>query len=282
MRTWLITGAARGLGAHVAQQAMNAGHRVIATARNAEDVAERFPGADPDRLIPVALDVTDAARASAVAQLAAERFGGIDVLVNNAGRGLLGAVEEASDSELRTIYDTNVFGVVNVLRAVLPGMRARRSGHVINISSVGGFTAGTGWGAYASTKFAVEGLSESLSLELAPLNIKVTIIEPGYFRTDFLDSSSLHRAAAVLDDYAPTAGAVRETAAARNHAQPGDPVKGAREIVKIADLAEPPLRLQLGPDSVERVEAKLRSVQAELDRWRAVAMSTDHEDVDAS
>jgi NAD(P)-dependent dehydrogenase (short-subunit alcohol dehydrogenase family) len=225
--------------------------------------------------------VTDAAQAIEVAETAVARFGGIDVLVNNAGRGLLGAVEEATDGEARAVYDTNVFGVLNVLRAVLPGMRARRSGRIINISSVGGFTAGAGWGVYSSTKFALEGISEALAHELAPLGINVTIVEPGYFRTDFLDSSSLHRVTGTLNDYATSAGAMRDAATNRNHSQPGDPVKAAQAIVKIAGHAEPPLRLQLGPDCVARVEAKLRTVQAELDQWRTVAMSTDHEDVDA-
>jgi NAD(P)-dependent dehydrogenase (short-subunit alcohol dehydrogenase family) len=187
MKTWLVTGASRGLGAHIAQEALAVGDRVIAAARNPGHVRSRFPGVDPERLIPVALDVTDAARAAEVAQMAVERFGGIDILVNNAGRGLLGAVEEASDNEVRAVYETNVFGALNVLRAVLPGMRNRRSGHIVNISSVGGFVASTGWGVYNSTKFAVEGLSEALAQELAPLGVKVTIIEPGYFRTDFLD-----------------------------------------------------------------------------------------------
>jgi NAD(P)-dependent dehydrogenase (short-subunit alcohol dehydrogenase family) len=278
MSTWLVTGASRGLGAQIAQEALDAGHCVIATARRPEEVRARFAAADPGQLTPAALDVTDAAAALAVAKIAEERFGGVDVLVNNAGRGLLGAVEEVSDSEARAVYDTNVFGLMNVLRAVLPGMRARRSGHVFNISSVGGFTTGTGWGVYGSTKFAAEGLSEALAQELAPLGIRVTIVEPGYFRTDFLDSSSLHRAAAVLDDYADSAGRVREVATSRNHDQPGDPAKAARAIVELAASAEPPLRMQLGRDSVERVEAKLRSVQTELDQWRAVALSTDHDD----
>jgi NAD(P)-dependent dehydrogenase (short-subunit alcohol dehydrogenase family) len=277
MSTWLVTGASRGLGARIAQEALDAGHRVIATARRPEEVRAQFEGADPERLIPAALDVTDAAAAVAVAKIAQERFGGVDVLVNNAGRGLLGAVEEVSDAEARAVYDTNVFGLLNVLRAVLPGMRARRSGRVFNLSSVGGFTTGTAWGVYGSTKFAVEGLSEALAQELAPLGITVTIVEPGYFRTDFLDSSSLHRAAAALDDYADSAGRVREVATGRNHDQPGDPAKAARAIVELAASEEPPLRLQLGRDCVERVEAKLRSVQTELDQWRAVALSTDHD-----
>jgi len=278
METWLITGASRGLGAHITQQALAAGHRVMAAARNPDNVGTRFPDADPQRLIPVALDVTDAASATAAAALAQELFGGVDVLVNNAGQGMLGAVEEVSDREARLVYDTNVFGVMNVLRAVLPGMRARRGGRVVNISSVGGFEASTGWGVYCSTKFALEGLSEALSLELAPLGVKVVIIEPGYVRTDFLDSSSLRRAAQALDDYAVSAGAMRATATSVNHSQPGDPAKVAQAIVMIAGHPDPPLRLQLGPDCVERVEEKLRTVRAELDQWRTTAMSTGHDE----
>ena len=165
-----------------------------------------------DALLVVPLDVTDGAQSTTAVAAALERFGHIDVLVNNAGRGLLGAVEEATDAEVRAVFETNVFGLLAVARAALPVMRRQRSGHVFNLSSVGGIAVGQGWGVYGGTKYAVEGLSEAMRQELAPLGIHVTIVEPGVFRTDFLDRASLHTAAAVIDDYAATAGRTRDYA----------------------------------------------------------------------
>jgi NAD(P)-dependent dehydrogenase (short-subunit alcohol dehydrogenase family) len=166
-----------------------------------------------------------------------------------------------------------------VLRGVLPTLRSQRSGRIVNISSIGGFVGSAGWGIYNSTKFAIEGISEALAKELAPLGISVTIVEPGYFRTDFLDASSLNAATTVIDDYAATADATRTRAANVNHAQPGDPAKAAVAIVRVADGADPPLRLQLGRDCFGAVADKLGTVAAEQDRWREVSLSTDHDDV---
>jgi NAD(P)-dependent dehydrogenase (short-subunit alcohol dehydrogenase family) len=218
-------------------------------------------------------------RAAATVQAGVERFGRIDVVVNNAGRGLLGAVEETSDAAARAVYDTNVFGTLNVVRAVLPVLRRQRAGWIVNISSIGGFVGSPGWGIYSSTKFAVEGLSEALAREVAPLGIAVTIVEPGYFRTDFLDGSSLHTEAVVIDDYAETAGATRTRAADVNHAQPGDPVKAATAIVEIASVERPPLRIQLGRDSFTAIANKLEFVAGEQRTWHDVSVSTDHVDV---
>lgn len=272
MATWFITGASRGFGALIAETALAAGHNVVATARDAAAARDALP--DSERLLTVALDVSDADQAQAAVSTALEKFGGIDVLVNNAGRGVLGAVEEVSDSEARAVFETNVFGVLNVTRAVLPGMRNRRTGHIINFSSVGGFAGSIGWGVYNGTKFAVEGISEALALELAPLGIQVTIVEPGYFRTDFLDGSSLHFAAAALDDYAETSGQMRDRAQSVSHQQPGDPRAGARVIVEVGGRPDAPLRLPLGADAVERIEAKLKSVAANLDQVREQSIST--------
>jgi NAD(P)-dependent dehydrogenase (short-subunit alcohol dehydrogenase family) len=277
---WFVTGSSRGLGAGVVAEALTAGHQVAATARDPRTVVERFPEAG-EQLLPIGLDVTDAAQAAAAVDAAVARFGRIDVLVNNAGRGLLGAVEEATDDAARAVYDTNVFGVLNVLRAALPTMRAQRSGRILNLSSIGGFVGSPGWGIYNSTKFAVEGFSEALAREVAPLGIAVTLIEPGYFRTDFLDGSSLHTAATVIDDYAETAGAMRATATNVNHAQPGDPLKAAAAIIEIASADRPPLRVQLGRDSFTAVANKLESVADEQRTWRELAVSTDHDDVAA-
>jgi NAD(P)-dependent dehydrogenase (short-subunit alcohol dehydrogenase family) len=213
---------------------------------------------------------------SQAVQSAVDAFGRIDVLVNNAGRGLLGAVEEASDASIRAVYEVNVFGTLTVLRAVLPLLRRQRAGHVINISSVGGLLGSAGWGIYNSTKFAVEGFSEALAKELKPLGIWVTIVEPGYFRTDFLDASSLGTEETVISDYEATAGVMRARALDVNHAQPGDPVKAASAIVDIASVAEPPLHLLLGTDCVEAVEEKTKHLIADIDAWRTVSTSTDH------
>lgn len=274
MSVWFITGASRGLGAAIANEALSRGHQVVATARNIDDLHTAFPTPD-EALLPLAVDVTNEQQLKDAATAAVTHFGRIDVLVNNAGRGLLCAVEEASDKAARAVFDVNVFGVLNTLRAVLPALRAQRSGHVLNISSVGGFTTAPGWGMYAGTKFALEGISEALSRELAPLGVHVTIVEPGGFRTDFLDGSSLHTEPATIADYHQTAGATRDHVTTANHGQAGDPLKLAAIIVDLAESNDPPLRIQLGSDAVARVEAKLDFMRAELNRLRPIALSTD-------
>ncbi|WP_252272947.1 oxidoreductase [Pseudomonas subflava] len=273
MRTWLITGASRGFGALIAEQALNAGDAVIATARKPADVTARL-GEHPN-LLAVRLDVTREDEAFEAVAAGIARFGRIDVLVNNAGFGVLGAVEETSAAETERLFATNVFGVLNVTRAVLPHMRRQRSGHVINISSLGGYQAYMGWGVYGSTKFAVEGISEALQQEVAPLGIHVTVVEPGFFRTDFLDEQSLVKTALELADYDETVGAMRTFAAAANHAQPGDPAKFAEAMLALANAEQPPLRLPLGSDALARIEQKHAQVEAELQAWRTLTLSTD-------
>jgi NAD(P)-dependent dehydrogenase (short-subunit alcohol dehydrogenase family) len=267
MKTWFITGASRGFGALITEAAL-ATDAVVATARDPSSIADR------PRLLKLPLDVTNEAQARDAAK-AIETFGGIDVLVNNAGYGLLGAVEEASAIEVERVFATNVFGLLNVTRAVLPYLRSRRSGHIINMSSIGGYASPSGWGVYCATKFAVEGVSEALSIELAPLGIHATVVEPGYFRTDFLSAQSLSSTAARIDDYAGTVGEMRTFAAAVNHQQPGDPQRLAQAIVQLAAAGKPPTRLALGSDTVARIEQKHRDVERELDLWRAVSLSTD-------
>lgn len=274
-KVWFITGASRGFGALIARDALARGDYVVAAARNSGSVTQAL-GAHPN-LLAVQLDVTKEADARAATQQAIGRFGRIDVLVNNAGFGLIGAVEESSAEEVRKQYETNVFGLLNVTRAVLPVLRKQRGGHVINISAVAGYSAFHGWGVYSSTKFAVEGLSEALAAELAPLGIKVTVVEPGFFRTDFLDTSSLSATTARIDDYAETVGVMRAFAAGANHQQPGNPQKLASAILKLADAQEPPLRLQLGSDTVSAVRTKNLQVEKELAQWIGVALSTDFE-----
>ncbi|WP_411880925.1 oxidoreductase [Polaromonas sp. YR568] len=272
-RVWMITGAARGIGARIAEAALAQGDAVVATSRDAAAVQKRFTAGDA--LLALPLDVTDEAQAATAVRAALARFGRIDVLVNNAGYGLLGAVEEATADEVRRLYDTNVFGLLNVTRAVLPSMRERRSGHVVNISSLGGYQSGPGFGVYCSTKFAVEGLTEALHAELAPLGIHVTVVEPGYFRTDFLDGNSLSVSPRILDDYAASAGQVRAAAVQINHNQPGDPLRLAQAMLRLVDSATPPLRLPLGSDTLQVIADKHAFVEGELKEWRALAASTD-------
>ncbi len=278
MSVWFVTGASRGFGAEIVEKALAAGHSIVAAARDPHAVEARFPDAG-DQLLPVALDVLDESQAAAAVEAAVQRFGRIDIVVNNAGRGLLSAVEEASDPAARAVFDTNVFGILNVLRAVLPTLRAQRSGRIINLSSIGGFGGAAGWGIYCATKFAVEGFSEALAQEVGPLGIDVIIVEPGYFRTDFLDASSLSTEGTVIDDYAETAGATRRHASDVNHEQPGDPVKAAAAIVEIASAERPPLRIQLGRDAFTGVAGKLKFVAEEQAAWRDLSVSTDHDDV---
>jgi len=273
MKTWFITGASRGFGALIAKRALEVGDNVVATARNPQTIVDAL-GGHPN-LLALPLDVTNEPQARAAADAAVELFGRIDVLLNNAGFGLLGAVEEATDEEVEQLYRANVFGLLNVTRAVLPQMRRQRFGHVLNMSSVGGYHAGVGFGVYCSTKFAVEGLSEALAGELKPLGIKVTIVEPGYFRTDFLDSQSLMVSPTSIDDYTETAGATRERAKSVNHNQPGDPIKLAAAIVDLAGNPEAPLRMPFGSDTVAAIEAKNTFVASELAKWRSVSISTD-------
>lgn len=274
-KVWLITGASRGFGSLIARDALARGDYVVAAARRAEHITQAL-GAHAN-LLAVDLDVTQEAAAVAAVEQAVSRFGRIDVLVNNAGYGLLGAVEESSAEEVRKQYETNVFGLLNVTRAALPVLRKQRGGHVINISAIAGYSAFPGWGVYSSTKFAVEGLSEALAAELAPLGIHVTAVEPGFFRTDFLDASSLTETAARIPDYADTVGAMRAFAAGANHQQPGNPQKLSQAILKLADAAKPPVRLQLGSDTVATVRAKNQLVDKELNQWLDLALTTDFE-----
>ncbi|MGJ4998065.1 oxidoreductase [Bradyrhizobium sp. HKCCYLS3077] len=272
MRVWFITGASRGFGALVAQQALARGDAVVATARDPNAITKRI-GAHPN-LLALALDVTKESEAVAAAQAAVDRFGKIDVLLNNAGFGLMGAVEEASQDEIEAVFRTNVFGLLAVTRAVLPHMRKARSGRILNISSIGGYRGSAGFGVYGATKFAVEALTEALRAELAPLGIHVTAIEPGYFRTDFMDASSLKVSRIEIPDYSATAGRVRANAGQINGAQPGDPDKLARVLVDFADEPDPPVRLPLGADTVAAIEAKHASDAAIIARWRKVSLST--------
>jgi NAD(P)-dependent dehydrogenase (short-subunit alcohol dehydrogenase family) len=272
-RVWFVTGASRGIGAEITKAALAAGDAVVATARDPKHITARF--AASDQLLPVALDVTSEPSIAAAVAAAVARFGRIDVVVNNAGYGIIGAIEETPGDEVRRIYETNVFGLLAVTRAVLPQLRKQRAGHIMNLSSVGGYHSGPAFGIYCSTKFAVEGISEALHAELAPLGIAVTVIEPGYFRTEFLEANSVVETAPAIGDYADTAGVVRAVARQVSLQQPGDPVRLARAVVELAGAKQPPLRLPLGSDSVAAIEAKHAFVTGELAAWRQVSVSTD-------
>ena len=276
MRTWFITGASRGFGTLIAEQALRAGDAVIATARKPQDITSRM--GDHPNLLAVRLDVTSEEEAHQAVAEGIKRFGQIDVVVNNAGFGVLGAVEETSAKETERLFATNVFGVLNVTRAVLPHLRRQRSGHIINISSVGGYQSFIGWGVYCSTKFAVEGISEALHQELAPLGIRVTVVEPGFFRTDFLDEQSLIKTALELSDYDETVGKMRQFAEGANHAQPGDPLKFAEAMLTLVNAPNPPQRLAMGSDTVAIVGEKNRLVEAELLEWKELSISSDFKD----
>jgi len=278
-KVWFITGASRGFGLEVARVALERGDYVVATARKPEAIEAAL--GKHERLLAVGLDVNKEHQAHAAADETIRRFGRIDVLLNNAGYGLLGAVEESSAKEVEDLFATNVFGLLHVTRAVLPHMRRERRGLVVNISSIGGYAAYPGWGVYGATKFAVEGLSEALAHELAPLGVRVTVVEPGFFRTDFLDTSSLSKTAIEYPEYADTVGKMRALMASANHQQPGDPKKLATALLQLADSDNPPVRLPLGTDTVAKIVEKNRFVETELEQWRTLATSTDHEDVKA-
>jgi NAD(P)-dependent dehydrogenase (short-subunit alcohol dehydrogenase family) len=273
---WFVTGAGRGLGLALLDELVSRGDRIVAAVRNPGDL-RRY--STHERVLVTRLDVTDPSSVVEARDAALERFHRIDVLVNNAGRGLLGPIEETDDDEARQLFDTNFFGLLDVTRAILPTMRALRSGTVVNVSSVGGFTALAGSGIYAATKFAVEAITEGLSAELAGSGVRAMLIEPGAFRTDFLDARSIQvTRAEPLDDYRDTVHAGQPVFLAQNGRQVGDPRLAARAIVGAVYAPDPPFRLQLGADCVSRVEAKLHFVQAELNRWRAVSLSTDFDD----
>ena len=276
-KTWFITGATRGLGKEIALAALDAGENVVATGRKAADVenalAEARAGA---RLLAVALDVTDASPAEAV-KAALERFGCIDVLVNNAGFGQLGFFETLTPEQIEAQYRTNVFGLYNVTRAVLPHMRAQRAGHILNISSIGGVVGFGGAAAYTSSKFAIEGFSEDMAIDLKPFGIRVTIVEPGFFRTDFLENSSVKYGEIAVDDYADADAKQRETYGALSRKQLGDPKKLGQALLRIVAEDEPPLRYAAGSDAVKMTRDALEKRLAELDRWQDLSKSTDSE-----
>jgi NAD(P)-dependent dehydrogenase (short-subunit alcohol dehydrogenase family) len=269
-RVWLITGASSGFGRAITEAAVAADDTVIATARNTA-VLSGIAAAHPGQVEALALNVTDPAAIEAAVRDVTARHGRIDVLVNNAGRGHVGAVEETSDAELRSLFDVHVFGPAGLIRAVLPQMRERRSGVIVQMSSMGGQLSFAGFSAYSGTKFALEGISEALAAEVRPLGIKVLIVEPGAFRTGLFGSTT---GSEQIADYSATVGPTRQMIQASNGHQPGDPAKAAAAIIAALDAPETPLRLPLGDDAVDAITGHLNAVRAELATWEKTARDT--------
>ena len=267
-RVWFITGASTGFGRKLAEAVLAKGDRVVATARKQESVAD-LERQNPSRARAVRLDVTDLAQVKASVQAAIDAFGRIDVLVNNAGYGLMGAVEEVSDVQIRQQFETNLFGLLNVTRAVLPLLREQRSGHILNVTSVGGQVSFPTFGMYHGTKYAIEGISESLAKEVAPFGVKVTIIEPGAFKTDFASRSfaRAERIAAYQPLYEALINAFKDGVY-------GDPARAAQAMIQVVEADEPPLRLALGADALQIIRAKFNSELEEYKRWESVTVAT--------
>ena len=272
-KVWLITGASRGLGRAFTEAALKAGDRVVATARNPEQLVEferRYAG----NIRSVPLDVTDQAQAKAAFEAAIASFGGLDVLVNNAGYGYVCPVEDTSLADFRAQIETNLFGVIIMTKAVLPYFRERRAGHIIQVTSIAGRIGPAGRAPYAAAKFGVEGFSESLSKEIGPLGVKVTIIEPGGFRTDFAGSST--ELSEGRSEYDSTVGASVRFQRSYNGKQPGDPAKAAAVLLHVASLSDPPLRLLLGSDSYAAAEKSALEKLESDSKWREISLSTDY------
>jgi NAD(P)-dependent dehydrogenase (short-subunit alcohol dehydrogenase family) len=273
-KTWFVTGTSQGLGLVLVQKLLSQGYNVVATARNLDGLKAAV-NVTSEQFLPLQMDlINEESIAKAVGQ-AIEKFKTIDVLVNNAGYGLIGGIEESSKQEVQANFDVNVFGLLNVTRAVLPHMREAKSGHILNISSVFGLIAGAGWGVYCGTKFAVEGLSEALAQEVKPFGINVTIIEPGYFRTNFLNGGSILTAANSIADYAEIAETKRMHAQDIPGNQPGDPQKAAEVMISTAELSEPPLRLLLGSDAYQYANYKIKTLTDGIEANREITLSTD-------
>jgi NAD(P)-dependent dehydrogenase (short-subunit alcohol dehydrogenase family) len=278
-KVWFITGAGRGMGVDIAQAALAAGYAVVATGRDPKKVAQAV--GESDDLLAVALDVTDPTSARAAVQAAVERFGRIDVLVNNAGNFIAGFFEEISPEDFRAQLETNLFGPLNVTRAVLPVMRGQRSGLVVTVSSTAGLVGGAFCTAYAASKFALEGWSESLTPEVAPFGIRTMLVEPGFFRTELLTQESTSYAEPTIADYAERTQQTVTAWKGMNGLQGGDPAKLARALVQLVSQDEPPLRFVAGADAVAAIEQKAHDLLAQADAYRELSSSLAHDDTNA-
>ena len=272
-KVWFITGCSTGFGRELASLALQQGNRVVVTARKTSDI-EDIVAPYPETAIAFKLDVTDKADIKASVEKALETFGGIDVLVNNAGIGYFGAVEESEEDEVRRMFEINVFGLANMTKEVLPIMRKQRSGHIVNIASIGGLVSFPAVGFYNATKYAVDGLSEALAKETAHLGIKVTIIAPSGFRTDWAGRSA-NNSKIEIEDYAPTAGKNKNDIRGYSGNQPGDPVRAAQAIIKAVNSENPPLRLLLGAAALKGARNKLVQLQKDFDAWEETTVGAD-------
>lgn len=280
MKTWFITGVSSGFGLAIAEAALTGGHRVVGTVRD-EAQRQRFEDLSPGRSYGVILDVTDGASIQSVVARVEQKVGGIDVLVNNAGYGHEGTFEESTMADLRHQFEVNVFGTVAVTKAVLPQMRRRRMGHIINVTSMGGLITLPGLSFYHGSKFALEGLSEALGKEVKGFGIHVTAVEPGSFRTDWA-GRSMHRAPRTIDDYDELMDPIRAKRVAMSGNQPGDPAKLGAAVVKLVASEAPPAHLLLGTDAIKLVDRKLTDLRNEYDTWQQLSLSTDFSDGDSA
>ncbi len=272
-KVWFITGCSTGFGRYLAIEALGKGYKVVVTARNTNDVQD-IVAPYPETAIVVKLDVTDTASIKSSVASAIEKFGQIDVLVNNAGIGYFGAIEESEEAEVRRMFEINVFGLAHMTQAVLPIMRKQRSGHILNIASIGGLRSFPGVGFYNATKYAVDGLSEALSKEVAPLGIKVTIVAPSGFRTDWAGRSA-NDSKIVIEDYASTAGKNKGDIRGYSGNQPGDPVRAAKAMIQVVETENPPMRLLLGAAALKGARLKLEELKQDFDTWAAVSEGAD-------
>jgi len=271
---WMITGCSTGFGRELARQLLLRGTRVVLTARDPATLRE-LAAAHPTTALALALDVTRKAEIELAVKESQRAFGAVDVLVNNAGYGYYAPIEEGDEAAVRTMFETNFYGVIALTQAVLPSMRARRRGFVVNISSVGGLVAHPGSGFYAASKFAVEAVSEALSKEVAPLGIRVLLVEPGPFRTNFLDNSRGDSGVGI-PDYAETVGVRRAAVNAGRGKQPGDPVRAAAAIIAAVESPSPPLRLVLGAQALGHIRSKLKSLTQDIEAWEATTLASDY------
>lgn len=272
-KVWFITGCSSGFGGALAKELLENGYQVAVTARNIDQV-KTLTDAYPETAFPISLDVTDSTQIKTAVESAIARFGQLDVLVNNAGIGYFGAIEESEEDEVRKMFEINVFGLAKMTQAVLPYMRKQRSGHILNIASIGGLRSFPGIGFYNATKYAVDGLSESLSKEVAPLGIKVTIIAPSGFRTDWAGRSAKNTSVSI-DDYATTAGKNMGDIRGYSGNQPGDPVRAAKAMILVTETENPPLRLLLGAAALKGGRIKLDELKHDFDTWAAVSEGAD-------
>ena len=274
-KIWFVTGASKGLGLTLVKRLLNEGYQVAATSRDIESLIKNI-GAPSKNFLPLKVDLGNEKSVGAAVSMTLEKFGTVDVVVNNAGYGQSGAVEQVSDAEARSNYEVNVFGLLNVLRATLPTLRQNKNGHIFNISSIGGFVGGfSGWGVYCSTKFAVSGITEALHADVKAFGINTTLVYPGYFRTNFLEGDSMKLPANKIEDYAEANASMDYHQKSINQNQPGDPEKAAKVMIDLANKSAPPLHMFLGSDSLGMAKQKIHSLQDEVEKWTSTSISTD-------